>query len=442
MQTSYAAKWVDAFVEHLANKARQAATHNSEATQAIRAALPEFAESKDFYTLPSDFLYNQDLMKLANDSWVEDGVMSPFFQAWSRGRPVISMNNLTRLLDHSNASPGTVIAQYPGLENGAIIKGYHGTFNSGNFEQFDPTRTRDIGSHFGTKTVAEQKMGDHSYGGHMFRNYLSINPNTPIVSDMFSSGDDLLRAGIDDLYAAGAFNPVGNRAFNYQYAPGTVYRQFLDMLANEPSNYKLYKNLDNTLRANGVNALVYRNLFEDGGNSGYSVAMLNPARDAKEFHNYGSFHPRAESMYYGAAALPVAAVAQDEEGDNLVAAMVGRRPTRWDTVRAIQREAEVQRYNDMLARIRASDKPLEEPFFDPIMSLAFGAGWGLRTGWAGLNALGSALRSAGREAIRGGLVPDTLLAAYLGAGDEAGEQDIDWTDDSITPNVDVNIGQP
>jgi hypothetical protein len=181
---------------------------------------------------------------------------------------------------------------------GAPLVVYHGTGSV--FDAFDPTKARDIGMHFGTKSQAKKFSNDP--GAY----YLSANTGEGILPDVFSNKDlhfsdiayelydeDLItidqRKILDDKFDTPYYRDMRDRA---TYEDDRDGGDFWEEYQKEQRNF--WEAAKALLLENGVTGIKYENKFEGRG---YSYVVFSPSQ-IKSVFNRGTWDPNDPRILY------------------------------------------------------------------------------------------------------------------------------------------------
>lgn len=66
----------------------------------------DFARSLDYADLPENWASDREIIRLANDAYMQVGIDSPFFQAWNRGSKLVDENGIPIVFYHGSQTKG------------------------------------------------------------------------------------------------------------------------------------------------------------------------------------------------------------------------------------------------------------------------------------------------------------------------------------------------
>jgi phospholipid N-methyltransferase len=194
-------------------------------------------------------------------------------------------------------------------ENGDPLVVYHGTTNR--FNEFDKTKTMDIGIHFGTKEQANDFATKK--GGHVFPVYLSVKnmleldfDPTVVDGDQFMYRgfryyEDTLNRIIEEMGMGGSGNMNVDKALVLAEEADTFTEEAsaseddrLDGL--DELTIPFWRALQDVMEEAGYDGYQYENQLE--GDGGVSYSVFSPTQIKSAISNTGDFDPSNPDIRY------------------------------------------------------------------------------------------------------------------------------------------------
>ena len=182
-------------------------------------------------------------------------------------------------------------------KDGKPLVVYHGTY--ADFNEFDETKTRDIGVHFGTEKQA------NFFGNKINAVFLSAITNEDAMEDVFSDRNlkfsDILwalqdvgllkreqRYILEDKWDTNSMRELRNKA---TYLDDRDDEDFFIKYQNVVR--KFWKDVSTKIKENGFNGIKYNNSFEGEGES---FVVFSPTQIKSATGNNGKFDPKESNM--------------------------------------------------------------------------------------------------------------------------------------------------